>query len=402
MTQPTPTAAPRRPLSIVVAVFLALIVLAVLALFPRLLNERSLARQSQSIAGPPYVTVVRLAAGSPNGLLTVSGSVQAFDQTPIYARTSGYVKQRLVDIGDHVRRGQLLALIEDPTTQQALRQAQAALAQTQAALAQQQANQKLADLTSTRWQQLAKEGVVSQQDADTKLADLNAANAAVNAARANIAAAEASVRSLQEQLAFSRVTAPFDGRILSRNVDTGSLITSGSQSSNFEMFTLGQPSRVRVFASVPQSQSADVLSGQHAAVTFRELPGSTFSGSIARTSQAIDPSTRTLLVEVDLPNPDGKILPGMYANVQFSVKSAAPPVILPANALIMRSAGPQAALLDSNNIVHLRPLTLGRDTGVSVEVLSGLAPGDTVVTSAGDRVLDGAQVIPVAAPAAQQ
>jgi RND family efflux transporter MFP subunit len=394
----TDTPNPRRPVTIVIAVFLALIVLAVLAIIPHILRERSLKQDANSNAGPPYVTVVRLAQGSPNGQLTVPGSVQDFDQTPIYARSNGYVKARYADIGDHVRRGQLLALIEDPTTEQALRQAQAALAQQKAALAQAQANQQLASVTNSRWQQLVKAGVVSQQDADTQSANFNAQSAAVVAAKANIAAAEAQVRNLQDQLAFARVTAPFDGRILSRSIDTGTLITSGSATSNYQMFTIGQPSRVRVFASVPQAQAADVLSGQHAVVSIRELPGSAFTGSIARTSQAIDPGTRTLLVEVDLENPGSKILPGMYATVQFSVKSAAPPVILPSNALILRSSGPQAAVVDSNNVIHLRALTLGRDTGTTVEVLSGLAAGDTVVTSAGDRVVDGAQVIPQPAP----
>jgi RND family efflux transporter MFP subunit len=384
----------RKPFAAVTAFFLLLIVIAVLVVLPRLRHEQSLKQDSAVNAGPPTVTTVRVATGAGNGQLTLPGSIQAFDQTPIYARTNGYVKARYVDIGDHVRRGQPLALIEDPTTEQSLRQAQATLVQLRAALLQAQANQHLAELTNQRWSALQQQGVVSKQDADTQAANYGAQTANVQAAQANIAAGEANVRSLQDQLSFSRVVAPFDGVILARNIDTGMLISSGSATSVTQMFAIGQAGKVRVFTSVPQSAAAAITNGQHATVAIRELPGSNFLGTVNRTSEAIDPGTRTLLVEVDLPNPGLRILPGMYATVQFNVQDAAPPIILPANALILRSAGPQAAVVDTNNVVHFRTLILGRDSGVSVEVLSGLAPGDVVVTSAGDKVIDGVKVIP--------
>jgi RND family efflux transporter MFP subunit len=392
----SPESSQRKPVAAVAAVFLLLIVVAVIFAIPRLRNEHELKQQSAENAGPPPVTTTRVATGTPTGLLTLPGSVQAFDQTPIYARTSGYVKARYVDIGDHVHKGQLLAVIEDPTTEQALRQAQATVGQLKAALAQAQANEQLAAVTNQRWTALQQQGVVSKQDADTQNANYSAQRATVAAAQANIAAGEANVRSLQEQAGFSRVVAPFDGVILSRTIDTGSLISSGSANSVTQMFTIGQAGQVRVFTNVPQADADAMTSGQKATVSIRELPGSNFLGTVTRTSQAIDPGTRTLLVEVDLPNKDLRILPGMYANVQFSIHAATPPVLLPSNALIMRSAGPQAAVVDSNNTVHMHTLVLGRDTGTTVEVLSGLQAGDLVITSAGDQVLDGAKVKPQA------
>jgi len=389
-----PETSQRKPFLVAVAVFLLLIVIAVLTMLPRIHHENELKQQSAENAGPPPVTTVRVAAGAASGMLTLPGSVQAFDQTPIYARTNGYVKARYADIGDHVRKGQMLALIEDPQTEQELRQAQATVVQLKAALAQSQANEHLADVTNQRWVLLQQQGVVSKQDADTQFANYGAQAAAVNAAKANIAAGEANVQSLQEQLGFSRVTAPFDGVILARSIDTGSLISSGSANSVTQMFAIGEAGKVRVFTNVPQADAASMVSGQKATVAIRELPGSSYTGTVNRTSDAIDPSTRTLLVEVDLENKDMRILPGMYATVQFNIRDAQPPVMLPATALIMRSAGPQAAVVDSNNTVHMHTLVLGRDTGTSVEVLNGLEPGDVVVSSAGDRVVDGAAVKP--------
>jgi len=393
LSNPTETQQ-RKPVIAAVAVFLLLIVTAVLVMLPRMRHERELKQESAENAGPPPVTTVRVQAGAASGMLTLPGSVQAFDQTPIYARTNGYVKARYADIGDHVHKGQLLALIEDPQTEEALRQAQATVVQLKAALAQANANEHLADVTNQRWVTLQQEGVVSKQDADTQFANYGAQAAAVGAAKANIAAGEANVQSLQEQLGFSRVVAPFDGIILARSIDVGALISSGSANSVTQMFAIGEAGKVRVFTNVPQADAASMTSGQKATVSIRELPGSNYTGTVTRTSDAIDPGTRTLLVEVDLENKDMRILPGMYATVQFNIRDAAPPVMLPANGLIMRSAGPQAAVVDGNNTVHMHKLVLGRDTGSSVEVLGGLEPGDIVITSAGDSVVDGAKVQP--------
>ena len=320
--------------------------------------------------------------------------MQAFDQTPIYARTSGYVKARYVDIGDRVRRGQLLAEIDDPQTTQALMQAKATVLQQKAQLQQMQANAALSKVTNERWQGLVKEGVVSKQDADQRLGQADADIANVEAAKANIAAGEANVRSLSEQASFSRVVAPFDGVILSRGIDRGSLISSGSQNSVTEMFTVGQADRIRVFTNVPQANAVGLSNGRVAKVAFRELPGKVYSGTVARTSQSIDPTTRTLLVEVDLKN-DGRILPGMYATVIFDLpRGGMAPVLLPANALVIRLEGPQAVVIDSDNVAHFRSIVLGRDLGIATEVVSGVKAGDVVVLSPGDAVTDGAKVQP--------
>ncbi len=288
----------RKPVAMAVAFFLLLIVVALLVMLPRLQHDHALQQESAVNAGPPPVSTVKLATGASNGLLTLPGSIQAFDQTPIYARTNGYVKARYADIGDHVRRGQLLAVIEDPQTDQQLRQAQATVVQLKATLAQAQANEHLADVTNQRWITLQQQGVVSKQDADTQAANYGAQAAAVESAKANIAAGEANVHSLQEQQSFEHVTAPFDGIILARNIDTGSLISSGSANSVTQMFAIGEAGKVRVFTNVPQADASSMNSGQKATVAIRELPGSNFTGTVNRTSDAIDPGTRTLLVEV--------------------------------------------------------------------------------------------------------
>jgi RND family efflux transporter MFP subunit len=299
-----------------------------------------------------------------------------------------------VDIGDRVRRGQLLAEIDDPQTAQSLMQAKATVLQQKAQLQQMEANAVLSKVTNERWQGLVKQGVVSQQDADQKLAQANVDVANVNAAKANIAAGEANVRSLSEQASFSRVVAPFDGVILTRGIDRGSLISSGSLNSVTEMFSIGQSDKVRIFTNVPQANAVGLANGHVARVTFRELPGKVYTGTIARTSQSIDPNTRTLLVEVDLKN-DGHILPGMYATAVFDVPAVgAAPVLLPGNGLIIRTSGPQAVVIDADDVVHFRSIVLGRDLGTVTEVVSGLKAGDAIVLSPGDAVIDGAKVQP--------
>jgi RND family efflux transporter MFP subunit len=376
------------------AFFLILIVVGVMFLLPKLRHKDALESEAKVAAGPPMVLATKVTQGDPSGHIELPATVQAFDQTPVYARTAGYVRARYVDIGDHVRRGQLLAEIDDPTTAQSLMQAKATLLQVKAQLQQMEANAALSKVTNERWQGLVKQGVVSQQDADQRLAQANADVANVNAAKANIAAGEANVQSLSDQASFSHVLAPFDGVILSRGIDRGSLISSGSQNSVTEMFTIGQADKIRVFANVPQASAIGLANGHVAKVAFREIPGKVYTGTVARTSQSIDTSTRTLLVEVDLKN-DGKILPGMYATVIFDLPpSGTAPILLPANGLVIRTSGPQAVVVDKNNVAHFRSIVLGRDLGTATEVVGGLQPGEIVVLSPGDAVIDGAEVEP--------
>ncbi len=374
--------------------FLLLLLLGIAFLIPKLHHRDSLVDQAREDAGPPRVVVTRVALGQPSSRLELPGTVQAFEQTPIYARTSGYVSHRYADIGDHVHAGQILATIEDPQTEQSLRQARATLLQLKAQLVQAQANAKLSTLNNNRNQQLQQEGVISQAAADQFTAQAGVNDATVNAAQANIAAGEANVRSLVEQASFSRVTAPFTGVILSRSIDTGSLISAGSQNSVTQLFTIGQAGSVRVFTNVPQANAPDVIGAANAQVEFRELPGQTFIGKVTRTSQAIDPGSRTLLAEIDLPNGNGRILPGMFATVVFATRTAVPPVLIPANALFVRAAGPQTFVVDQDHVAHLRNLTLGRDFGANTEVLSGLKAGDMVILSPSDAVSDGTKVDP--------
>jgi RND family efflux transporter MFP subunit len=384
----------RGPYIAAAALFLLLVVVGALALVPKLHHREDLRDEAAATAGPPIVLATRLKALTAGGHVEIPANVQAFDQTPVFARTSGYLKARYVDIGDHVRKGKLLALIEDPQTDQSLAQAKATLAQLKAALAQAQANAQLSALQNKRWQALVKEGVVAQQDADTKVAQAAADEATVNAAQANIVAGQANIAGLTEQQGFERVLAPFDGVILSRSVDVGSLISTGSQNSVTQMFTIGEADKVRVFASLPQSNSIGVHAGQIAKVEFRELPGQVYSGTLARTSQSIDPGTRTLLLEVDLKN-DGKILPGMYATISFDLpKGNTTSVMLPQNALVVRTAGPQAVVLDANDVAHFKSLVLGRDVGSGTEVLSGVKAGDAVILSPDDSVIEGVKVKP--------
>ena len=390
----------RGPAITVAAAFLLLVLVGVAFLIPKLHHRDALVIEARDNMGPPEVDVTRVQLGSADSKLELPGTVQAFEQTPIYARTSGYISKRYVDIGDHVRTGQLLATIEDPQTEQSLRQAQASVLQLKAQLLQARANAHLTTLNNQRYEQLYQEGVVSRESADQQAAQSGANDATVQAAQANIAAGEANVRSLQEQAGFSRVVAPFNGTILSRGIDTGSLISAGSASSVTQLFTLGQSGTVRVFTNVPQASAPAVMTAKTAQVQFRELPGQTFTGIIARTSSSLDPSSRTLLAEIDLPNSDGRILPGMFATVLFDTRRISPPLLIPANALFVRTAGPQAFVVDANHVAHLRNLTLGRDFGASTEVINGLRPGDLVILSPGDNVTDGAKVEPQMASAA--
>ncbi|AFL89005.1 RND family efflux transporter, MFP subunit [Terriglobus roseus DSM 18391] len=393
-TPTTPEPVGRGAIIAAGAFFLLLIVVGIAFLLPKLRHKETLQEDVRANAGPPPVAVTKVALGQATNVLDLPGSVQAFSQTPIYARTNGYITKRFVDIGDHVKAGQLLAIIEDPQTEQQLRQARATVLQLKAQAVQAQANAKLSTLNNVRNQQLQKEGVISQASADTFTAQAGANDATVNAALANIAAGEANVRSLEEQASFSRVTAPFTGVILSRGIDVGSLITSGSANSVTQLFTVGQSGTVRVFVNVPQANAPDVLSTATAKVTFRELPGQAFSGKVTRSASSIDIASRTMLTEIDLPNPKNLILPGMFATVSFNTRDAKPPVLIPANALFVRTAGPQTFVVDANNITHLRSLTLGRDYGSFTQVLTGLKPGDTVVLSPSDAVVDNIKVDP--------
>ncbi|HTY92617.1 MAG TPA: efflux RND transporter periplasmic adaptor subunit [Steroidobacteraceae bacterium] len=317
--------------------------------------------------------------------LVLPGSVQADIDAPIYARTSGYLKRWLVDIGARVKAGQLLAEIDTPEVQQQLSQAEADVANAAA-------NDQIARVTAQRWQSLLKTDSVSRQDADEKasLAD---------ASRAQLAAARANLQRLRDLSGFQRIVAPFAGVITARETDVGRLITAGGGSGP-ELFRISDERQLRLYVRVPQAFAPQMSLKPTAAVTFPDHPGMTFSARLDSTSNAIDPATNTLLVQLKVDNARGELLPGAYADVHFRVPPGAqgPSLQLPANTLLFRSDGIHVATVDDTGHVVLKPIIIGRDYGSAIEVVNGLTPQDTVILSPPDSLLDHAQVRVVRPP----
>jgi RND family efflux transporter MFP subunit len=362
---------------------------------------------------------------------TLPGSIQAVQETAVYARTSGYLSQRLADIGDRVSAGQLLAEIDAPEVDQELEQARANLAQTRSAhmqtlanleqarsqLTQAQANSNFAQVSSQRWNALQKEGAVSRQAFDEKAASsdankanvkvaqagINANQSNVNAAIANIKASEANVSRLEAMQSFKHITAPFAGVITARNVDQGALITQGSGGNNAVwLYKIAQPNTLRIYIDLPQSAVASIRPGQTANILVRELPKDVFAGRVTRTSNSLDATAHTLRTEVQVNNPNLKLLPGMYAQVQFVLNRATAPLMVPANALVTRSEGTMVAIVGADQTVHYQKVTLGRDYGTEVEIVSGLEGAEQLVVNPTDEVAEGIRVKAVPAKAKPQ
>jgi RND family efflux transporter MFP subunit len=325
----------------------------------------------------PTVEVVHPQPSSAAEELVLPGNMQAFVATPIFARVSGYLKKWYYDIGARVKTGELLVEIETPEIDQQLDQARADLA---TALA----NYQLAQITADRYQDLFKTQSVAKQDVDNKVGDRQAKKASVDSATSN-------VRRLEELQRFQKVYAPFDGVITARNIDIGALIDAGANSPGREMFDLAATDRLRVYVNVPQAYSRLATVGKPAELTLTELPGRIFSGAIARTADAIDPVSRTLLTEVDVDNPAGELLPGAYVSVHFHLGSKPGAVMLPANALIFRSAGLQVAVIRDGKAV-LVPVTMGRDFGDTVELASGVSTADLAIENPSDSLTSGTPV----------
>ncbi len=347
--------------------------------------------------------------GAASGTLVLPGNIQAVTEAPILARAEGYILKRYVDIGDRVTAGQLMAEIEAPDLDQQVRQAQAALEQSQAdleraraALEQGKANEALAKVTATRWDNLVKRGAVSKQENDqyqaqyqAQAANVRALDRAVAAAEGSVAASRANVARLSDLHNYLKVRAPFAGVITLRNVDIGALVNTG----NTLLFRIAQTNLLRTYLNVPQSNSGDVRVGQPAALSTDELPDRKFRGTVTRTANALDPASRTLLVEVQVPNPDGKLLPGMYVQVDLNLPRKDPPLLISADALVVRPEGTMVAALDPGNVVHFKRVTVGRDFGDRIEVLSGLEDGQRAVVNPNDSVQEGVKVNPVPASA---
>lgn len=316
-------------------------------------------------------------AGAPHQEIVLPGNTQAFTDTPIYARTNGYLRRWYFDIGARVKAGQLLAEIETPEVDQQLRQAQAELATAQA-------NYTLAQSTAERWQFLMKSDSVSRQETDEKLGDLNAKKAIVDSAESN-------VRRLEETQRFQKIYAPFGGVITARNVDIGALIDAGSNTPGRELFHLASINTLRVYVNVPEVYSRAAVPGATAELTLDEYPGRVFHGTLVRNANAIDSATHTLLVEVDVNNPKGELLPGSYVSVHLKLPSQVESVTIPSNALLFREEGLRAAIVRDGK-TQLIPIKIGRDFGHSVEVVSGLAAKDPVILNPPDSIISGTPV----------
>jgi RND family efflux transporter MFP subunit len=325
----------------------------------------------------PAVDIVHPATGADAEEVELPGNTQAFNDTPIYARTSGYVQHWYVDIGAHVKQGELLALIETPELDQQLQQARADLKNAEA-------NLQISEITATRWQNLLKTNSVSQQETDQAVSDLSSKRALVDSNSAN-------VDRLSQLQAFERVTAPFDGVITARNTDIGALIQAGDNSTPKELFHLASIRKLRVYIPVPEIYATSVQNGETVKLTLDAFPKEVFAGTVVRNSDVIDLNSRTLNVEVDVDNPSGRLFPGAYAFVHLKVPGSGGSVTIPSNALLFRSEGLRAGVVN-NGHVKLTPITIGQDYGSTVEVLSGLTPNDAVIVNPSDSLADGAAV----------
>ena len=361
-----------------VVVLLVAAAVVVAGIVPRL-KATAVLRTETNDAAVPTVAVVHPKLGAPQTEIVLPGSIQAFSNSPIYARTNGYLKKWYVDIGTRVRAGQLLAEIETPELDQQLDQARADLKTAQA-------NRRLAQITAERYQALLKTDSVSKQDVDNAAGDLDAKGAMV-------ASAESNVRRLEQLQSFEKITAPFDGVITARNTDIGHLIDSGAGGgAATQLFNIAAIQRLRVYINVPQQYSQSARPGLTADLTLLELPGRRFKGTLVRTANSIDVATRTLLAEVDVDNPRGELLPGAYAEVHFEAPAGVPALILPVGVLIFRSEGLQVATVENANRVALTRVTVGRDLGSEIEVISGLTPGAIVIVNPPDSLVSGETV----------
>ena len=353
----------------------------------------------------PSMEVIRVGRAAGENDIQLPGTMQAITEAPILARADGYLKRRLVDIGDRVMAGQVLAEIDAPELDQQIKQVEASVAQAEAAseqaeanLEQGKANRDLARLNAERWKSLADQGIASKQETDQYQAQFAAQNAnvlalekAITAQRSNVAAAKANLSRLQEVQGYRLVKAPFDGVVTVRSVDVGALVNTGSTL----LFRIAQTDKLRTYINVPQTSASSVRVGQPAVLTVSNLPGRVFHGNVARTANALDPANRTMLIEVAVPNPDGALFPGSFAEVTLSASRTNLPLAVPASAILFRTDGAQVAVVQPDNTLHLQKIVVGRDYGDRVEILQGVDDGATILAAPGDAAREGVKIIPV-------
>ncbi|HZW91942.1 MAG TPA: efflux RND transporter periplasmic adaptor subunit [Candidatus Eremiobacteraceae bacterium] len=382
-----PPAPGRKALTIVAVLLLVLLLAGGFTMLSRVTHERALAKETERET-VPTVAVVYPQSEKPDENLVLPGSLLAYEESPIYARTNGYLVAWYKDIGSRVTKGELLAKIDTPEVDQELNQSRAARQQTLAQL-------ELAKISADRWENLRKTDSVSAQEADQQ-------TSGYKQAQANLAAADANVRRLEQLEGFKDVYAPFTGVLTRRNVDPGALINAGAGAAGRELFDLARVDPLRVYTSVPQAYAPFIKVGAKTFVTLQEFPGEKFVATVARTAEAIDPATRTLLTEVDVPNKDGRLLPGSFGEVHFAVGNNVNKVTVPVNAMLFRAQGAQVAVVGPDNKIQLRAINIGRDYGTTLEILGGVAATDHVVINPADSLEDGQQVNVAQAPPNQQ
>ena len=364
----------RRAIMLTLVLLAIAVLLGVIGVVPRLRARTTLQKQTDALAAPDVITAVPT-KGQTSQEVVLPGNIYAYKDSPVYARTSGYLKKWYFDIGAHVKQGQLLAVIESPEVDQQLMQAKADLATAQV-------NAGNAQIQSNRYQDLLKSNAVSKQDTDTFTTQAASTNTAVKSAFAN-------VQRIEQLVGFEKIYAPFDGTVTTRDVDTGTLIDAGA---NKELFHMAAEGVLRVYVNVPQIYAQACKPGLPADLTFDEFPGRRFQGKIVRTSKAIDPASRTLLVEVDVDNRKGELLPGAYTQVHFKMNSAESTLVIPVSTLMFRAEGLRIGIVQNRDTAKLIPITIGRDDGRVVEVVSGLQAQDEVIQNPPDSLIDGEKV----------
>lgn len=372
---PSPTGAGSIKWFLLIPVVLCL--LGSVTVYLRAQRESNLVHTTQALDIEP-VTVTHPQRGAPDSDLSLPATLQAYSESPIFARTDGYVSHWYADIGTHVRQGQLLALIESPEVDQQVNQAQATLAQARA-------NMTLARITAERYGELIKTDAVSQQDVDQTKQNFDAQSA-------NVQAASANVNRLQQLQGFEKVVAPFHGIITQRRTDIGHLINAGNGGTEHELFRMSKIDIVRVFVTVPEVYSEEIVNGLRATLDLTELLNQSFNGAVVRNTHAIATDSHTLEVEIDVPNPTGKLMPGGYAQVHIHLPVAMPPLLIPSEAVLYQSAGPQVAVVTQSSQVELRKVSLGRDFGNTMEITGGIDEHDSIIASPPDYLVDGMKV----------
>jgi RND family efflux transporter MFP subunit len=361
------------------------------ALGHALRQQAALETEKQQDDAVPMVRIAAVGVNSAPRVLDLPGSTEAFDAATVYARATGYIAKRHVDIGSKVKAGDVLARIAAPDLDQQLLQAQAQVAQLKAAVAQAQSNKQLANVTNERTQTLVGQGWQSKQQGDTDRLTYQAQSAAVQVAQANLLAGEAQVSRLMELTGFEKVVAPFDGIITQRHIDVGSLVTA-DQSTGTALFDIAHSTVLRTQIYVPQDAVFSLKNGASAEIRVPEIPGRVFHGTVARNANALTPGTRTRLTEVDVDNSDGTLFPGLYCTVRLFIPRTQPVISIPAQALIFNKSGLSAAVFE-DGIVRIRRLSLLADNGAEVDVRSGLKPEDKIILNPPINIRDGMRVM---------